>query len=85
MAFLEASAQYPVAPSLEWGTGNIKLGGKEDLGGGNAPGELQRCITPLTSLLLCMTIFFFFFHLGQRQTTTIGMEPPAWELGVFAT
>lgn len=40
MAFLEASAQCPAAPSLEWGAGTIKLGGKEDAGGGNAPGRV---------------------------------------------
>lgn len=41
MAFLEASAQHPVAQSLEWGTGNIKLGGKEDVGG-EVPGVSCR-------------------------------------------
>lgn len=59
MAFLEASAQHPVAPSLEWGTGNIKVDGKED---GRVVEEYYTSHKPL----LCTTIFFFTWDRGKQ-------------------
>lgn len=81
MASLEASAQRSVAPSLEWGTGSIKLGGRENVGGGSGlQGEVyftfQRPLAPDNNLSL---------HLGQRQTARMGEGAPAWELGALVT
>lgn len=78
MAFLEASAHHPVAPSLEWGTRSIKLGGREDVGGSGPQGEVyftsQRPLALDNNLSL---------HLGQRQRARMRKGAQAWELGAF--
>lgn len=82
MAFLEASAQCPVALSLEWGAGSIKLGGKEDAGGGNAPGRVVE-VYHLSQAFCFVQQSFSSFEI-EANNPDWGWSP-AWELGAFIT